>query len=123
MFTMKKKDLAEEYAAARLQGRISGNQISFSENKVFTKEDIVAAFNAGRKSVMKTIPKLNWENCVYEHTAETPFGKLLVLESEFSNNTYLIKIGKQTLVCPDLHTAQLYVEGDYLYKIKQALGL
>lgn len=45
---MKKEDLAKEYATARLQGRRSGNEVSFSENKVFTEEDIEAAFNAGR---------------------------------------------------------------------------
>ena len=121
---MKQKDLAKEYATSRLQGRRSGNEVSFSENKVFTEEDIIAAFNAGRESVLETMPNLNWEKCLDEHTAETPFGKLLVLESSYSDDPkYLTKIGKDTLVCPDLHITQLYVEADYKYKIKQALGL
>lgn len=45
---MGNKDLAKHYSIARLQGRLSGNEVSFSENKVFTEEDIEAAFNAGR---------------------------------------------------------------------------
>ena len=44
---MKQKDLAEEYANERLQGRLSGNEISFSDNKVFTKDDIRAASTQG----------------------------------------------------------------------------
>ena len=61
---MKQKDLAKEYATARLQGRLSGNEVSFSENKVFTEEDIETAFNAGRESVvesaMESIPEFKW---------------------------------------------------------------
>ena len=59
---MEKKKLAQEYAAARLQGRLSGNEISFSESKVFTEEDIEAAFNAGRESVVENMPELKWNN-------------------------------------------------------------
>ena len=54
----KNKDLAEEYALARLQGRLSGNEVSFCENKVFTEGDIETAFNAGRESVVENIPRL-----------------------------------------------------------------
>ena len=54
----KKKDLAVEYALARLQGRLSGNEVSFCENKVFTEGDIETAFNAGRESVVENIPRL-----------------------------------------------------------------
>ena len=52
------KDLAEEYALARLQGRLSGNEVSFSDKKVFTEEDIKAAFNAGRESVVESVSDL-----------------------------------------------------------------
>lgn len=58
---MKQKDLAKEYATARLQGRLSGNEVSFSENKVFTEEDIETAFNAGRESIIENIPNLKFE--------------------------------------------------------------
>ena len=55
------KDLAKEYAFARLQGRLSGNEVSFSDNKVFTEEDIEAAFNAGRDSVVESISDLEFK--------------------------------------------------------------
>ena len=63
---MKQKDLAEEYATARLYGRLSGNEVSFSENKVFTEDDIKAAFNAGRESVVEKIPELEWEETPHD---------------------------------------------------------
>lgn len=55
---MKQKDLAKEYATARLQGRLSGNEVSFSENKVFTEEDIEQAFNEGLKTLVESISDL-----------------------------------------------------------------
>ena len=58
---MEQKDLAKEYALARLQGRLSGNELSFSENKVFTEEDIVEAFNAGRESVVESVSDLEFK--------------------------------------------------------------
>ena len=58
---MKTKNLAKEYALARLQGRLSGNEMSFSGNNVFTEEDIETAFNAGRRSIVENIPDLEWE--------------------------------------------------------------
>ena len=84
---MEKKDLAEEYATARLQGRLSGNEVSFSENKVFTEEDIKAAFNAGRESVVENMPELKWNNedrfgdfceCTEEGYSNTPFLQILL---------------------------------------------
>lgn len=63
--TMKKKDLAVEYALARLQGRLSGNEVSFCENKVFTEGDIETAFNAGRDSVVENISELEWTETTY----------------------------------------------------------
>jgi|GEM_PF-6849917 hypothetical protein len=46
---MKKKDLAKEYALARLQGRLIGNETQFDGHEVFTEADIEAAFNAGKR--------------------------------------------------------------------------
>ena len=58
---MTQKDLAEEYANERLQGRLSGNEILFSDNTVFTEDDIMVAFNAGRESVVENMPELEWK--------------------------------------------------------------
>lgn len=62
---MKKKNLAQEYATARLKGRLSGNEMSFSENKIFTEEDIKCAFNAGRESIIENLPELEWTETTY----------------------------------------------------------
>ena len=57
---MSKKNLAKEYAVARLQGKLSGNEVSFCKYRVFTDEDIENAFNAGRESIMENIPDLKF---------------------------------------------------------------
>lgn len=59
------KKKAEEYATARLKGRLSGNEMSFSENTIFTEEDIKCAFNAGRESIIENLPELEWTETTY----------------------------------------------------------
>jgi hypothetical protein len=122
---MKQKDLAEEYATARLYGRLSGNEVSFSENKVFTEDDIKAAFNAGRESVVEKIPELEWE--------ETPHD----LEDYFisHNNGWNYRIVfRNRVFCVHLNSnyigeylklswAKQAANEDYKQRIKQALGL
>lgn len=78
---MKTKNLAKEYALARLQGRLNGNELSFSENKVFTEEDIETAFNAGRRSIVENIPTLKFE--------QTPKGGFVAVNTIFSESYHL----------------------------------
>lgn len=122
---MKQKDLAEEYATARLQGRLSGNEVSFSENKVFTEEDIKAAFNAGRESVVESMPELEWVETTYN------------LEDYFlsHNNGWNYRIVfRNRVFCVHLNSnymgeylklswAKQAANEDYKQRIKQALGL
>lgn len=59
---MEKKDLSLAYsfkAYARVNGK--GEHI-IEDNKCFTFDDIKAAFNAGRESVVENIPELQWKN-------------------------------------------------------------
>lgn len=118
------KDLAKEYATARLQGRLSGNEVSFSENKVFTEGDIEAAFNAGRESVVENIPELEWREkiCRDEH----------FLEAYTLGAYYLIKIYYEfSVACnyryfasyTSLTAAKQAAKEHYKELIKQALGL
>lgn len=58
---MKHKDLAEEYAIKEYEYINEENDLIFEDNKCFTFNDIKAAFNAGRESIIETIPRLNWE--------------------------------------------------------------
>lgn len=119
---MEKKDLAKEYATARLQGRLSGNEISFSESKVFTEEDIEAAFNAGRESVVESLPELEWKGYAPFIHAATPIGRYNI--DNFG--IWLLRFnGKEIPLSTgsSLEEAKLAANEDYKKRIKQALGL
>lgn len=119
---MEKKDLAKEYATARLQGRLSGNEISFSESKVFTEEDIEAAFNAGRESVVESLPELEWKGYAPFIHAATPIGRYNI--DNFG--IWLLRFnGKEIPLSTgsSLDEAKLAANEHYKLKIKLALGL
>lgn len=125
---MEKKNLAREYAAARLQGRLSGNEISFSNNKVFSEEDIEAAFNAGRASIMQDLPELKWvddlaeledfEECM----TKNPFGKYSIRYYHYYG-AYVVFFSdeKISMDFKSLDDAKLFVEKDYFNRIKMTL--
>ena len=119
------KDLAEEYATARLQGRLSGNELSFSENKVFTEEDIEAAFNAGRESVVDDIPDLKWREEIcrdkyfFEAYALGAYYLIILRDSEFRVACNYRHFASYT----SLTAAKQEANEDYKQRIKQALGL
>lgn len=121
---MKKKDLAKEYAFARLQGRLSGNEVSFSDNKVFTEEDIEAAFNAGRESVVENMPELEWK-CEHPYTADetrTPITIFHIFHNDdgFHLTGYGLGLSK---MFGTLDEAKRFANEEYKNRIKQALGL
>ena len=121
---MTQKDLAEEYAKERLQGRLSGNEISFSENRVFTEDDIMAAFNAGRESVVENIPELDWKDD--DVTIEGEFALCPVGRYEVSRWDELFEVWCNSLFLgyrPSLSEAKQAANEDYKERIKQALGL
>ena len=119
---MKQKDLAEEYATARLRGRLSGNEVSFSDNKVFTEEDIKEAFNAGRESVVENIPELEWRKAKDDFLEAYALGAYYLIKLkhiEFSvayNYNFIAKY-------LSLSEAKQAANEDYKKRIKQALGL
>lgn len=121
---MTQKDLAEEYANERLQGRLSGNEISFSDNIVFTEEDIKAAFNAGRESVAESLPELKWQR-VYKnglYLAVTVFGWFYRIE--FAYNKFNLFCNSIYINCyVSLSATKQAANEDYKKRIKQALGL
>lgn len=119
---MEKKDLAKEYATARLQGRLSGNEISFSESKVFTEEDIEAAFNTGRESVVESLPELEWKGYAPFIHAATPIGRYNI--DNFG--IWLLRFNGKEIPLPtgcSLDEAKQAANKDYRKLIKQALGL
>lgn len=119
------KDLAKEYATARLQGRLSGNEVSFSENNVFTEEDIKAAFNAGRENVVENVPKLEWTETTYN------LEDYLTSHNNGWNYNIFFRGGAFKVCCNSnfigqfisLTMAKQAANEDYKKRIKQALGL
>lgn len=117
----KDKDLAVEYALARLQGRLSGKEFSFCENKVFTEGDIETAFNAGRESTINNI-ELSWEGGHYSSTLFNIDYKIIY--SPVSKE-YWIMFGEEwlDLAFSSKNEAKQAANDDYKKRIKQALGL
>ena len=122
---MKQKDLAEEYATARLRGRLSGNEVSFCENKVFTEGDIETAFNAGRESVVENMPELEWRKVCYlgkEFIAAHPYGCRYAIE--FVGMEFELFCNRQFVIrSTSLSHAKQAANKHYKEQIKQALGL
>ena len=119
---MKHKDLAKEYANERLQGRLNGNEISFSDNTVFTEDDIKAAFNAGRESVVESLPELEWKGYAPFIHADTPIGRYNI--DNFG--IWLLRFnGKEIPLSTgcSLEEAKQAANEEYMKRIKQALGL
>ena len=120
---MNKKDLAEQYAIKEYE-RLNDGEPIFEDNKCFTFDDIKAAFNAGRESVVESLPELEWREkiCRDEH----------FLEAYALGAYYLIKIKYEfNVACNYRHiasytsltAAKQAAKEHYKELIKQALGL
>lgn len=121
---MEKKDLSLAYALkeyARVNGK-SGP--IFEDNKCFTLDDIKAAFNAGRESVVENMSKLEWKDndiAIEEEFALCPVGRY-----EVSRWDELFEVWCNSLFLgyrPSLSEAKQAANDDYKKRIKHALGL
>ena len=116
------KDLAEEYALKEY-ARLNRNRNPISN--LFTFDDIKAAFNAGRGSVVENIPKLMWrdiENYRISY-AITPFGDYSILWPTTDNFTIYFNGRHLTLIATKLQQAKQAANEDYRKRIKQLLEL
>lgn len=125
---MEKKDLAEEYALARLQGRLSENELSFSENKVFTEEDIKTAFNAGRESVVENMPRLLFKESQEGLIADNGIFEFIYhiyKSASVDEPRYAFATTYETPIqwYDTLEEAMDAANNDYRERVKQALGL
>jgi len=117
-----KKDLAEEYALkeyARVNGK-GGPIIEY--DRCFTFDDIKAAFNAGRDSVVESLPELEWKGYAPFIHASTPIGRYNI--DNFG--IWLLRFnGKEIPLSTgsSLDEAKLAANEHYKLKIKLALGL
>nr|DAV11400.1 MAG TPA: hypothetical protein [Caudoviricetes sp.] len=127
-----KKYLAEEYAEKEY-ARVNGKGGPIIEGKrCFTFDDIKAAFNAGRESVVEKASELEWkdigvfgEKARYVNVcrAHKPLEEYLIQEWFYPKDVELhsnefVKNGFKTI-----EEAKTYANEDYKKRIKQALGL
>ncbi|PIK19175.1 hypothetical protein [Prevotella intermedia] len=78
---MKQKDLAEVYLAKAQENAIYFKNGNFPNMPLFQENDIKAAFNAGRKSVIGGIPDLEWDGNHDTQTARCVAGVYIITMS------------------------------------------
>ena len=119
---MTQKDLSLVYALkeyARVNGK-SGP--IFEDNKCFTFDDIKAAFNAGRESVVEDMPELEWKGYAPFIHAATPIGRYNI--DNFG--IWLLRFnGKEIPLSTgsSLEETKQAANEHYKKQIKQALGV
>lgn len=119
---MKQEDLSLVYALkeyARVNGK-GGPIIEY--NRCFTLDDIKAAFNAGRESVVDSFPELEWKGYAPFIHASTPMGRYNIDDFgiwllRFNGKEIPLSTGRS------LEAVQQAANEHYKKQIKQALGL
>lgn len=117
-----KKDLSLVYALkeyARVNGK---SDPIFEDNKCFTFDDIKAAFNAGRESVVENIPELDWKGLARFPFADTFFGRYTIVNLVVQ----ILRFNGKEIPTPadcSFEEAKQAANEDYKERIKQALGL
>ena len=129
---MKQKDLAGEYLTKAQENAIYFKDINFFNGPLYQENDIKAAFNAGRESVVEKASELEWkdigvfgEKARYVNVcrAHKPLEEYLIQEWFYPKDVELhsnefVKNGFKTI-----EEAKTYANEDYKKRIKQALGL
>lgn len=130
---MEQEKLAEEYAIKDYERLNGEGEPVFEDNLCFSIVDIEGAFNAGRESVVESIPELKWkdedrrgdeENYIEESYSLTPFGDYSILKwycptditIHFNGEHYKSGI-------TSIQQAKQAANEDYKERVKQALGL
>ena len=125
---MKQKDLADEYAEKEYK-RVNGDSAPiFTDETCFTFDDIKAAFNAGRESVVENMPRL-----LFKETREGLIADNGVFEfiyhiyktASVDEPRYAFATTYETPIqwYDTLEEAMDAANEDYKKRIKQALGL
>lgn len=121
---MTQKDLADEYAEKEYK-RVNGDSAPiFTDETCFTFDDIKAAFNTGRESVVESLPKLKWQRVHKDgpHLAVTVFNWFYRIE--FIYNEFHLFCNSYFISCYiSLSDAKLAANEHYKQYIKQTLGL
>ena len=117
-----KKGLSLVYALKEY-ARVNGKGGPIIEGKrCFTFDDIKAAFNAGRESVVDSFPELEWKGYAPFIHAATYIGRYNI--DNFG--IWLLRFNGKEIPLPtgsSLEEAKQAANEDYKKRIKQALGL
>lgn len=119
---MTQKDLAEEFLTKARENAMNFKDINFFNGPFFQENDIKAAFNAGRESVVESLPELEWKGYAPFIHAATPIGRYNI--DNFG--IWLLRFnGKEIPLSTgsSLDEAKLAANEHYKLKIKLALGL
>ena len=117
-----KKDLAEKYLTKAQENAIYFKDGNFPNMPLYQEKDIKDAFNAGRESVMDSLPELEWKGYAPFIHAATPIGRYNI--DNFG--IWLLRFnGKEIPLSTgsSLDEAKLAANEHYKKQIKQALGL
>ncbi len=119
---MKQKDLAEEYLDRKIKQE-PFKSLTKGFEYAFSVDDIKAAFNAGRESVVENIPDLKWQKSSEDMTARTLFG----MYSFSKSNALWFYAYRGVHLFFDTHKtfedAKKVAHNDYKEWVKHALGL
>lgn len=120
---MKHKDLAKEYLDRKIKQE-PFKSLTKGFEYAFSVDDIKAAFNAGRDSVVENMPKLKWAK-VFEDgecVAISSFG--VSYRIEFAYNKFNLFCNSIYINCyVSLLIAKQAANENYKQRIKKALGL
>lgn len=122
---MNYKDLAEEYLIKAKEGAIYFKDGKFPNMPLFQENDIKAAFDAGRESVVDDIPDLKWREEIcrdkyfFEAYALGAYYLIILRDSEFRVACNYRHFASYT----SLTAAKQAANEDYKKRIKEALGL
>ena len=120
---MKQKDLAEEYLDRKIKQE-PFKSLTKGFEYAFSVDDIKAAFNAGRESVVESLPKLKWRRVHKDgpYLAVTVFNWFYRIEFVY-NEFHLFCNGYFISCYISLSDAKQAANEHYKKQIKQALGL
>ena len=121
----KQKDLAEEYLTRVKENAIYFKDGNFPNMPLFQGNDIMAAFNAGRKSVFDDFPKLLYKEEEDGLLAVDVFDKVCLIHKLKGDSRYVFVVDYKasTQRYDTLEEAKQAANEDYKERIKQALGV
>lgn len=120
---MTQKDLAGAYLAKAKENAIYFKDGNFPNMPLFQGNDIKAAFNAGRDSVVENIPKLKWSKA-FEDGLYIAISFGVSYRIKFAYNEFHLFCNSVHISCYiSLSDAKQAANEHYKKQIKKALGL